>query len=76
VVVYITPQSHVYVNYNTNYLHATSSDGIGWFERSEILRQTQPPATSHHNSQAGLWSINKSYASVQLFKNINNREEM
>jgi hypothetical protein len=22
---------------------------------------------SHHNSQAGLWSINKFYASVQLF---------
>jgi hypothetical protein len=24
-------------------------------------------AASHHNSQAGLWSINKFYASVQLF---------
>ena len=33
-------------------------------------------AASHHNSKAGLWSINKVYASVQLFININNREEM
>jgi hypothetical protein len=24
-------------------------------------------AASHHNSQAGLWSINKFYASVRLF---------
>ena len=24
-------------------------------------------AASHHNSQAGLWSINKFYVSVQLF---------
>jgi hypothetical protein len=34
-------------------------------------------ASSHHNSQAGLWSINKFYASVQFFFfNINNREEI
>lgn len=59
---------------NTNKLHVFSRT-----DKNKFIKDCSPKigvATSHHNSQAGLWSINKFYASVQLFSNINNREEI
>jgi hypothetical protein len=64
----------MFVQINTSKLHVFSRT-----DKNKFIEDQSPKtgtAASYHNSQAGLWSISKFYAPVQLTFNHIFREEL